>query len=82
MMHMEVRKGKSKPVIRKALVDLNGAAFEYFAAHRAKWAIEDDYRFPGPIQYFGPPELTEAITLTLENESESKVASPSEDSLG
>lgn len=82
MMHMEVRKGKSKPVIRKALVDLDGAAFEYFAAHRNKWAIEDDYRFPGPIQYFGPSELTDVITLTLENESESKVASPSEDSMG
>lgn len=80
MMHLEVRKGKSKPVIRKALVDLNGAAFQYFAAHRDKWALEDDYIYPGPIQYFGPAALTEAITLTLENESESKAVSPSEDS--
>jgi len=79
MMHMEVRKGKSKPVIKKALVDLHGAAFQYFIAHRDQWAVEDDYIYPGPIQYFGPAELTEAITLTLENESESKTVSPSED---
>jgi pyrophosphate--fructose-6-phosphate 1-phosphotransferase len=79
MMHMEVRKGKSKPVIRKALVDLDAAAFRYFADHRESWALGDDYQYPGPIQYFGPSELTEAITLTLENESASRVASPSED---
>lgn len=79
MMHMEIRKGKSKPVIKKALVDLHGAAFQYFSSHRDKWALEDEYVYPGPIQYFGPAELTEAITLTLENESQSKAVSPSED---
>lgn len=77
MMHMEERKGKSKPVIKKALVDLRGKAFEYFSANRSKWAIEDDYVYAGPIQYFGPAALTEAITLTLENES--KTMTPTED---
>jgi len=65
-----VRKGKPTPVIRKALVDLNGKPFQTFAAQREKWAVEDDYRFPGPIQYFGPSEICDAPTLTLQLERE------------
>ncbi len=79
MMHMEERGGKAKPVIRKALVDLNGLPFHQFATMRDGWAINDDYIYPGPIQFFGPPELTEAITLTLEYECESKVPAAGED---
>lgn len=69
MMHMEERKGKLKPVIAKALVDLNGKPFQKFKALRQDWLLQDDYRYPGPIQFFGPKELTDAITftLTLEN---------------
>jgi len=68
MLNIEVRKGKPTPVIRKALVDLNGKPFQTFAAQREKWAVEDDYRFPGPIQYFGPTEVCDAPTLTLQLE--------------
>lgn len=68
MLNIEVRKGKPTPVIRKALVDLNGKPFLTFAEHREKWAIEDDYRFPGPIQYFGPSEVCDSPTLTLQME--------------
>ena len=65
MMHMENRKGKLKPVIRKALVDLQGPLFAKFNLNRERWKWEDDYRSPGPIQFFGPPEITEAVTQTL-----------------
>lgn len=58
MMQLEVRKGKSKPVIAKALVNLQGAMFKQFETHRATWALGDDYSNPGPIQFFGPKELT------------------------
>ncbi len=51
MIHLEERKGKQKPVIKKALVDLQGKYFLEFAANREKWMIEDDYRYPGPIQF-------------------------------
>lgn len=68
MLHIEVRKGKPTPVIRKALVDLNGKLFLTFAEHREQWAVEDDYRFPGPIQYFGPSEVCDTPTLTLQME--------------
>jgi len=68
MLNIEMRKGKPTPVIRKALVDLDGKPFQTFAAHREKWAKEDDYRFPGPIQYFGPSEICDAPTLTLQLE--------------
>lgn len=68
MLNIEVRKGKPTPVIRKALVDLNGKPFLTFAEHREKWATEDDYRFPGPIQYFGPSEVCDTPTLTLQME--------------
>lgn len=65
MMNMERRKGKEKPVIRKALVDLNGPVFKSFAKQRALWAMSESYLFPGPIQYFGPAEITDMVTCTL-----------------
>ena len=65
MLNMETRKGKRVPVIRKALVDLDGAPFQAFAGGREKWAIEDRYTFPGPIQYFGPSEVCDCPTKTL-----------------
>jgi pyrophosphate--fructose-6-phosphate 1-phosphotransferase len=65
LMHLEVRRGKEKPVIRKALVDLESVAFKEFASSREKWALEDDYRFPGPIQFAGDPSLTDRPPLTL-----------------
>ena len=68
MMNIERRNGQDKPVIRKALVELDGKPFQYFAAHRDQWAIETCYTFPGAIQYFGPSEVCDqhTITLTLE----------------
>jgi pyrophosphate--fructose-6-phosphate 1-phosphotransferase len=65
MMNMERRHGLDKPVIKKALVELDGAPFKEFAAHRAAWALSSDYRVPGGIQYFGPSELTDKPSLTL-----------------
>jgi diphosphate-dependent phosphofructokinase len=70
MIHMERRKGELKPVIRKALVDLNGHPFQAFLEMREQWQLNDDYRYPGPIQFFGPPEVNEAISLTLDLESQ------------
>ena len=65
MMNIERRHGHDKPVIQKALVKLDGAPFEYFAAHRAEWAKETAYVYPGPIQYFGPSEVCDLVTKTL-----------------
>lgn len=65
MMHQEMRKGKMKPVIQKALVDLKGKPFLAFVEKRETWKLEDDYRYPGPIQLYGPEELTKATTMTL-----------------
>ena len=65
MMNIERRNGKDKPVIRKALVELDGAPFTYFAAHRAEWAEETCFVYPGAIQYFGPSEVCDATTVTL-----------------
>lgn len=65
MMTVEKRHGKEKPVIQKALVDLKGKPFKEFEKARIQWAIQDDYRYPGPIQYFGPRDLSEAVTITL-----------------
>ncbi len=65
MMNMERRHGEMKPVIRKALVELDGAPFKFFAANRDKWAIETAYIYPGPIQYFGPSEVCDQPTKTL-----------------
>lgn len=69
MMNMERRNGKMKPVIQKALVDLNGAPFKYLEAHRAEWADEHlSYIYPGPIQYYGPTEVCDQPTQTLKLE--------------
>ncbi len=65
MMNMERRHGEMKPVIQKALVDLNGAPFKEFAANRELWAKETCYVYPGPIQYFGPSEVCDQTTRTL-----------------
>ena len=65
MMNMERRNGAMKPVIRKALVELNGAPFKYFAQHREEWAKNTCYIYPGPIQYWGPTEVCDQTTRTL-----------------
>ena len=65
MMNMERRHGEDKPVIRKALVELDGAPFKYFEAHRAEWAEKTCYTFPGAIQYFGPASVCDLTTRTL-----------------
>jgi len=65
MMNMERRHGSDKPVIRKALVELDGAPFKAFAAQRAEWSLSSDYRVPGGIQYFGPAEVADLPTETL-----------------
>jgi len=69
MMNMERRHGEMKPVIQKALVDLNGAPFKTFASKRAAWATHTEYIYPGPIQYFGPTEVCDQPTKTLLLES-------------
>ena len=68
MMNMEKRNGKMKPVIRKALVELDGAPFKYFASKRAEWAKQTAYVYPGPIQYWGPTEVCDQPTKTLQLE--------------
>ena len=68
MMNMEKRNGKMKPVIRKALVELDGAPFKFFASKRENWARYTSYVYPGPIQYFGPTEVCDQSTITLKLE--------------
>ncbi len=70
MMNMERRHGEMKPVIQKALVKLEGAPFKKFAAERDTWAINTDYVYPGPIQYFGPTEVCDQPTKTLQLEQQ------------
>ena len=65
MMNIERRHGADKPVIRKALVELDGKPFTFFAANREKWAVETCYTYPGAIQYFGPSEVCDLTTRTL-----------------
>ena len=65
MMNIERRHGHDKPVIRKALVELDSKPFKFFEANREKWAIETCYVFPGAIQYFGPSEVCDTTTKTL-----------------
>ena len=65
MMNIERRHGADKPVIRKALVELDGAPFKFFEAHRAEWAVETCFTYPGAIQYFGPSEVCDLTTRTL-----------------
>jgi pyrophosphate--fructose-6-phosphate 1-phosphotransferase len=69
MMNLEERNGENKPVIKKALVELDGKPFKTFAAARDRWAVETDYVYPGAIQYFGPSEVCDQTTITLQLES-------------
>jgi diphosphate-dependent phosphofructokinase len=68
MMNMERRHGHMKPVIQKALVELDGKPFSYFASQREMWAIKTDFVYPGPIQYFGPSEVCDRVSETLKLE--------------
>ncbi|MCL1937357.1 MAG: diphosphate--fructose-6-phosphate 1-phosphotransferase [Candidatus Azobacteroides sp.] len=70
MMNLERRHGGLKPVIRKAYVKLDGAPFRTFAANRDDWALNTEYVYPGPIQYFGPTEVCDQPTKTLQIEHE------------
>ena len=70
MMNMERRNGEMKPVIRKALVDLNGKPFKTLVEHRESWAKDTCFINPGPIQYFGPTEICNSTTKTLALENE------------
>ena len=72
LMNMERRNGKMKPVIQKALVKLNGTPFKKFAAKRDQWAVETAYVYPGPIQYFGTPEVCDQPSMTLKYERQDK----------
>ncbi len=65
MMNMERRHGEDKPVIHKALVDLDGKPFKYFTEKRDEWAVETSYLYPGAIQYYGPSEVCDITTVTL-----------------
>ncbi len=68
MMNMERRHGENKPVIQKALVKRDAGPFYELIKNRQKWAVETDYLYPGPIQYFGPSEVCDQVTKTLELE--------------
>ena len=72
MMNIERRHGEDKPVIKKALVELDGAPFKKLAENRDKWAVETSFVFPGPIQYYGPAEVCDATTETLKLEQAGK----------
>ena len=65
MMNLEQRHGEKKPVIKKALVELDGKPFKYFEEHREQWALETSFTFPGAIQYFGPASVCDQTTMTL-----------------
>ena len=75
MMNMERRHGEMKPVIKKALVELDGPVFKKLEANREDWALNDRYLFPGAIQYFGPSSVCDITTVTLQLESKAKLAS-------
>ena len=68
MMNMEKTSWRNEAVIQKALVKLDGAPFKKFAANRDKWALTTSYVYPGPIQYFGPTEVCDEPTKTLQLE--------------
>ena len=74
MMNMERRHGEMKPVIKKALVELDGPVFKKLEMNREDWAMNDRYLFPGAIQYFGPSSVCDITTITLKLESEAKLA--------
>ncbi|MDR3123642.1 MAG: diphosphate--fructose-6-phosphate 1-phosphotransferase [Treponema sp.] len=71
MMNMEHRHGEERPVIRKALVDLDGKPFKAFAAERETWKVTTSFVYPGAVQYFGPPEVCDQSTITLKLEKSS-----------
>jgi len=68
MMNIERRHGEDKPVIKKALTELDGAPYLELVKNRHSWGIKNDYQYPGPIQYFGPTKVCNQITKTLELE--------------
>ena len=68
MMNMERRHGHMKPVIQKALVELDGKPFSYFTSKREEWAVNTDFVYPGPIQYFGPSDVCDRVSETLKLE--------------
>jgi pyrophosphate--fructose-6-phosphate 1-phosphotransferase len=70
MMNMEQRHGSMKPVIQKAMVELEAKPFQTFAAHREEWAVKTSYTYPGAVQYYGPAEVCDKPTLTLALEHE------------
>ena len=70
LMNMERRHGSLKPVIQKALVELEGKPFQTFAANRQEWGVGTHYVYPGPIQYFGPSEVCDQTTRTIQLEHE------------
>ncbi len=65
LMHFEMRQGKEKPVIQKTLVDMNQSSYIEFSRKRVSWQLQDQYISPGPIQFFGDPELTDSVPVTL-----------------
>jgi pyrophosphate--fructose-6-phosphate 1-phosphotransferase len=65
LMQLELRRGAERAVVAKALVRTDGPAFRAFAAAREGWLLDDDYRYPGALQYFGPPEVCDRANLTL-----------------
>ena len=65
MMNLERRNGQMKPVIKKALVLLDGEPFKELVERRKDWAVNTRYVYPGPIQYFGPLEVCDQCTMTL-----------------
>jgi pyrophosphate--fructose-6-phosphate 1-phosphotransferase len=73
-MNLERRHGKDKPVIKKALVELDSLPFKTFAAKRREWAVGDHYRTAGPVQLSNAyedaavarPELCFTLKLELE----------------
>ena len=68
MMNVERRHGEDKPVIRKALVELNGKPFKYFEERREEWSKNTCYTYPGAIQYYGPSSVCDQTTKTLQLE--------------
>ena len=74
MMNMEKRHGEMKPVIKKALVELDGPVFKKLELNREDWAMNDRYLFPGAIQYFGPSSVCDITTKTLQLENCTRLA--------
>ena len=68
--------GEDKPVIKKALVELDGKPFKFFEAHREEWASETCFVYPGAIQYYGPAEVCDITTKTLALEQEMITSDP------